>query len=120
MMRIDEFNAKRRIDMKLQPLNDWAVIKPAVAQEKTAGGIIIPDSAKEKPQEGVVEAIGPGAYEEEKSDGKKDGKKERKFVPTTVKPGERVLYQRYAGTTYKIGGEELVLVREKDILGIIT
>jgi chaperonin GroES len=120
MMRSQEFNAKRRIEMKLQPLNDWAVIRPAAAEEKTAGGIIIPDTAKEKPQEGVVEAIGPGAYEEEKSEDKKKDKKARQFVPTSVKPGERVLYQRYAGTSYTIAGEELVLVREKDILGILT
>jgi chaperonin GroES len=120
MMRSQALIAKRRIEMKLQPLNDWAVIKPAAAEEKSAGGIIIPDTAQEKPQEGVVEAIGPGAYEEEKSEDKKKDKKERQFVPTSVKPGERVLYQRYAGTTYTIGAEELVLVREKDILGILT
>jgi chaperonin GroES len=106
--------------MKLIPLNDWAVIRPAAALEKTKGGIIIPDSAQEKPQEGTVEAIGPGAYEEVKDDDKKKGKQERKFVPSTVKPGQRVLYQKYGGTAYKVGGEEFMLVREKDILGIIV
>jgi chaperonin GroES len=106
--------------MKLQPLGDWAAVKPAAAEQKTASGIIIPDSAQEKPQEGTVQAIGPGTYEEEKGDEKKTGKKERKFIPTTVKPGDRVLYQRFAGTTYKIDGEEIILVREKDILGIIS
>ena len=105
--------------MKLQPLGDWAVVKPAEAEQKTKGGLIIPDTAQEKPQEGLVEAIGPGAYEEEKGDGKKKGKKERKFVPTTVKPGQRVLYQRYGGTAYKLDGREFVLVREKDILAVI-
>jgi chaperonin GroES len=103
--------------MKLKPLNDWAVIVPTEAEARTAGGLYIPDSAKEKPEEGVVEAIGPGAYEEEKLGKKKEEKKERKFIPTTVKPGDRVLYERYAGQTYKIGNEERILVRERDILG---
>ena len=106
--------------MKLIPQQDWAVIRPTVAAEKTAGGLYIPDSAKEKPQEGIVEAIGPGAYEEEKTEGKKEEKKERKFVPTTVKPGTKVLYERYAAKTYTIDGQELVLVRERDILGTIS
>jgi chaperonin GroES len=105
--------------MKLKPLHDWAVIVPSEAESRTAGGLYIPDSAKEKPEEGVVEAIGPGAYEEEKRGKKKDEKKERKFVPTIVKPGDRVLYERYAGQTYKIGNEERILVRERDILGLI-
>lgn len=104
--------------MNLRPLHDWAVIRPSQAEEMTAGGLYIPDTAKEKPAEGVVEAVGPGAYEEEK--GKKKGeKKERRFIPTVVKPGERVLYERYAGRAYKISEEELVLVRERDILGIL-
>lgn len=106
--------------MKLKPLNDWAVIRPTDAAEKTAGGLYIPDSAKEKPQEGVVEAIGPGAYEEEKFGKKKVEKKDRKFIPTSVKPGELVLFERYAGQTYTIGGEDLILVRERDILGILS
>lgn len=105
--------------MKLKPLHDWAVIVPSEAESRTAGGLYIPDSAKEKPEEGVVEAIGPGAYEEEKRGKKKDEKKERKFIPTIVKPGDRVLYERYAGQTYKIGSEERILVRERDILGLI-
>ena len=108
-----------RHTMKLKPLHDWAVIVPSEAESRTAGGLYIPDSAKEKPEEGVVEAIGPGAYEEEKRGKKKEEKKERKFIPTTVKPGERVLYERYAGQTYKIGNEERILVRERDILGLI-
>jgi chaperonin GroES len=105
--------------MKLRPLQDWAVIRPSKAEETTAGGLFIPDTAKEKPQEGVVEAIGPGALEEEKRQKKKDEKKERHFVPTVVKPGDRVVYGRYAGQTYTIDGEERVLVRERDILGIL-
>ena len=106
--------------MKLKPLNDWAVIRPTDAAEKTAGGLYIPDSAKEKPQEGVVEAIGPGAYEEEKFDKKKKDKKDRLFIPTSIKPGDLVLYERYAGQTYSIGGEDLILVRERDILGTLS
>jgi chaperonin GroES len=106
--------------MKLKPMNDWTVIRPSDAAEKTAGGLYIPDSAKEKPQEGIVEAIGPGAYEAEKFGKKKDEKKKRKFIPTTVKPGDLVLYERYAGQTYAIEGEDLVLVRERDILGILS
>jgi chaperonin GroES len=105
--------------MKIQPLNDWAVVIPSEAAFRTAGGIYIPDSAKEKPAEGVVEAIGPGAYEEEKRGKKKDGKKERKFVPTSVKPGDRVIYERYAGQKIELGGVERVLVREISILGTL-
>ncbi len=105
--------------MKLIPLNDWAVIRPSEAEQLSAGGLVIPDTAKEKPQEGIVEAIGPGAYEEKKHGKKKEEGKERKFIPTVVKPGERVLYERYAGQTYTIGNEERVLVRERDILGVL-
>jgi chaperonin GroES len=104
--------------MKVKPLHDWAVIRPSEPAEKTAGGLFIPDTAKDKPQEGLVEAIGPGAFEEEKRHKKKGKKKERHFVPTGVKPGDRVVYGRYAGETYTIDGEERVLVRERDILGI--
>jgi chaperonin GroES len=105
--------------MNLKPLHDWAVIRPFEAEEMTAGGIYIPDSAKTKPQEGVVESIGPGAYEEEKYGRKKKEKKERRFIPTSVKPGDQVIYERYAGQTYTIDGEDLILVRERDILGIL-
>jgi len=105
--------------MRIRPLNDWAVIRPAEAASRTAGGIIIPETAKERPAEGIVEAIGPGAFEEEKHGAKKEGKKERKFIPTTVRPGDRVLYERYAGQKVDVGGEELVLVREKSIFGTL-
>lgn len=105
--------------MKVTPLQDWAVIRPTGADEMTAGGIIIPDTAKEKPHEGVVEAIGPGALEEEKYGKKKVEKKDRRFIPTTVKPGDAVLYEQYAGQTYTVSGEELVLVRERNILGVL-
>ncbi len=108
--------------MQIKPLNDWAVIVPSEAAERTAGGLYIPDAAKERPAEGVVESIGPGAFEEEKWGRKKEKekKKERKFIPTTVKPGERVIYERYAGTKIAVAGIERVLVRERSILGIFT
>jgi chaperonin GroES len=105
--------------MKLKPLHDWAVIRPFEAEEMTAGGIYIPDAAKTKPQEGLVEAIGPGAYEDEKYGRNKKDKKERRFIPTSVKPGDQVIYEQYAGQTYTIDGEDLILVRERDILGIL-
>lgn len=105
--------------MKVTPLQDWAVIRPSGADEVTAGGIIIPDTAKEKPHEGLVEAIGPGALEEEKYGKKKVEKKDRRFIPTTVKPGDTVLYEKFAGQTYTVEGEDLVLVRERNILGIL-
>lgn len=105
--------------MKLQPLHDWAVIRQFAAEEVTASGLYIPDTAKEKPYEGVVLAIGPGAYEEEKHFKKKEQNKERRFIATTVKPGDRVVYERFAGRTHTIDANELVLVRERDILGIL-
>lgn len=108
--------------MKIKPLNDWAVIIPEEALTRTAGGLYIPDSAKEKPAEGTVEAIGPGALEEEKWEERKKEKskrKERTFIPTSVQPGERVMYDRFAGRKIEMGGVERVLVREKNILGIL-
>lgn len=105
--------------MKLKPLHDWAVIVPAEAASRTAGGLYIPDSAKEKPEEGIVESIGPGAWEEKKTGKKKTGDEERKFIPTTVKPGDRVLFERWSGHTHAIGTEDRILVRERDILGLI-
>ncbi len=119
IIRMQSHTIDRRSDMNVTPLHDWAVIRPSGADEVTAGGIVIPDTAKEKPQEGVVVVIGPGAYEEEKFGKKKAEKKERRFIPTTVKPGDRVLYERFAGQTYTINGEELILVRERNILGIL-
>ena len=105
--------------MKLKPLHDWAVLVPSEAMDRTAGGLFIPDSAKEKPREGMVEAVGPGALEEEKPGHKKNEGKERKFVPTVVKVGDRVLYESWAAQTVTIGNEERVVVRERSILGLI-
>ena len=105
--------------MNLKPMHDWAVIRPSEAAGISAGGLYIPETAKDKPQEGIVEAIGPGAYEEENRRKKSEEKKERRFIPTTVKPGDRVLYEKYAGQTYKFGNEDRILVRERDILGVL-
>jgi chaperonin GroES len=105
--------------MKLTPMQDWAVIKPSLPEEVTAGGLYIPDTAKEKQAQGLVEAIGPGALEEEGYGKKKKERKDRKFIPTTIKPGDYVIYEQYAGKTYKIGNEDRVLVREREILGML-
>lgn len=87
----------------ITPLHDRVIVKPAAAETKTAGGIIIPDTAKEKPQRGVVIAAGPGKKDE----------------PVTVKVGDNVLYGKYAGTELTLDGEELLIMRESDILAIV-
>ena len=89
--------------LQITPLHDRVIIKPAPAEEKTAGGIIIPDTAKEKPQRGTVVAAGPGKKDE----------------PVTVKKGDTVLYGKYSGTEIKIEGQDLLIVREGDILAIV-
>jgi chaperonin GroES len=90
-------------EIKIKPLADRVVIEPAPAEEKTAGGIIIPDTAKEKPLKGTVVAVGPGKKDE----------------PMTVKAGDVVLYSKYAGTEITIDGKEYLIVKESDILAII-
>lgn len=94
--------------MKIRPLQDRVIVKRVEEEEKTKGGIIIPDTAKEKPQEGEIIAAGPGKVTDE-------GKK----IPLEVKVGDRVLFGKYAGTEIKIDGEEHLIMREDDILGII-
>ncbi|MBU6508387.1 MAG: co-chaperone GroES [Alphaproteobacteria bacterium] len=94
--------------MKFKPLQDRVLIRRLESEEKTAGGIIIPDTAKEKPMEGEVVAVGPGTRSE-------DGK----LHPLDVKPGDRVLFGKWSGTDVKIDGEELVIAKESDILGIV-
>jgi chaperonin GroES len=89
--------------VNVTPLHDRVIVKPAAAEEKTAGGIIIPDTAKEKPQRGVVIAAGPGKKDE----------------PVTVKEGDNVLYGKYAGTEISIEGEDFLIMRESDILAIV-
>ena len=93
--------------MKLRPLHDRVVVKRLEEEEKTLGGIIIPDTAKEKPQQGKVIAVGKGRILE-------DGK----IVPLIVKEGDRVLFSKYAGTDIKLDGEEHLIMREDDILAI--
>lgn len=94
--------------MKIRPLQDRVIVRRIEEEEKTKGGIIIPDSAKEKPMEGKIVAVGAGKVLE-------DGKK----VPLDVKEGDRVLFGKYAGTEVKIDGEEHLIMREDDILGVI-
>ena len=94
--------------MKINPLNDRVIVKRVEEETKTSGGIIIPDSAKEKPQEGKVIAVGPGKLDD-------TGKR----VALEVKVGDRVLFSKWAGTEIKIDGEEHVFMKEDDILGIL-
>jgi chaperonin GroES len=93
---------------KLQPLGDRVVVKPTPREEMTKSGIVLPDTAKEKPQEGTIIAVGPGAFDN-------DGKR----MPIDVKKGDKVLYAKYAGTEFKIDGEELLIVKQSDILAIV-
>jgi chaperonin GroES len=94
--------------MKVKPLNDRLLVIRTEKEQKSAGGIIIPDTAKEKPQQGKVVAVGPG-----KTEG--NGKR----IPLEVKPGDRVLFSKYAGTDIKIDGVEHVFMKEEDIYGIL-
>jgi chaperonin GroES len=95
-------------DMAFRPLHDRVVLRRLEGEEKTKGGIIIPDTAKEKPQEGEVVAVGPGARDES-----------GKIVPLDVKAGDRVLFGKWSGTEVKIDGQELLIMKESDILGIV-
>lgn len=107
--------------MGMQPLQDWALIEPSEAKGKTTGGLVIPDTAKEKPAEGKVLAVGKGRWEtpEKKSDRKPKKKEEKVFRSTVLKPGDQVLYEKYATTEVELDGKELVLVRESDVLGLV-
>jgi len=109
--------------MGIQPLHDWVLIEPAEAKEKTAGGLFIPDAAKEKPVEGKVLAVGKGRWEtpETKPGSKtKEKDEEKTFNATALKPGDQVLYEKYGTTPVDLDGKELVLVRESDILGLYS
>lgn len=103
--------------MNVRPLQDWVVVEPDSAPEKTSGGIIVPDVARETPESGKVIAVGEGKYVEEKD--AKGKTKEKKFVKTTIKPGEHILYEKYAARRLEIDREEIVLVREQDVLGYL-
>jgi len=95
--------------MKFRPLQDRVVIRPIEQEAKTAGGILIPDTAKEKPMEGEVIAVGPGARSE-------DGR----ILPLDVKVGDRVLFGKWSGTEIKVDGEDVVIMKESDIMGIVA
>ena len=94
--------------MKFRPLHDRVVVRRIEADAKTKGGIIIPDTVKEKPQEGEVVAVGPGGRDES-----------GKLTPVELKPGERVLFGKWSGTEVKIDGEELLIMKETDVMGVI-
>ena len=94
--------------MKFRPLHDRVVVRRIEGEEKSKGGIIIPDTAKEKPQEGEIVAVGPGGRDEA-----------GKLIPIDVKPGYRVLFGKWSGTEVKIDSEELLIMKESDILGVI-
>jgi chaperonin GroES len=94
--------------MKFRPLHDRVVVRRVESEARTAGGIIIPDTAKEKPQEGEIIAVGPGARDES-----------GKLVPLDVKAGDRILFGKWSGTEVKIDGEDLLIMKESDVMGII-
>jgi len=102
--------------MGFRPLHDWVLIKRSNPEEKSSGGIIIPDTVRNKSTEGIVEAIGPGKFEQEKGKGK--GNKEKKFVPTVLKPGQRVMFIDYMAKEIVLDGEEITLIQEDSILGV--
>ena len=94
--------------MKFRPLHDRVLVRRIEAEEKTAGGIIIPDTAKEKPQEGEIVAVGEGARDE-------DGDR----IPLDVKAGDKILFGKWSGTEVRVNGEDLLIMKESDILGIV-
>jgi chaperonin GroES len=99
---------KRKTLMKFRPLHDRVVVRRIDAEAKSAGGIIIPDTAKEKPQEGEIIAVGPGARDEA-----------GKLVPIDLKAGDRILFGKWSGTEVKIDGEDLLIMKESDVMGVI-
>jgi chaperonin GroES len=94
--------------VSLQPLEDRIVVKPGEGEEMTASGLVIPDTAKEKPQEGEVIAVGPGRFE--------DGKR----IPMDVKVGDTVIYSKYGGTEVKLGGDDYLILSARDVLAIVN
>jgi len=94
--------------MKFRPLHDRVVVRRIDAEEKTKGGIIIPDTAKEKPQEGEVVAVGPGGRDEA-----------GKLIPIDLKVGDRILFGKWSGTEVKIDGQELLIMKESDVMGVV-
>ena len=94
--------------MSFRPLHDRVVVRRLEGEEKTKGGIIIPDTAKEKPSEGVIEAVGPGARDES-----------GKIVALDVKAGDRILFGKWSGTEVKIDGQDLLIMKESDVMGVL-
>jgi chaperonin GroES len=94
--------------MKFRPLHDRVVVRRLDAEEKTKGGIIIPDTVKEKPQEGEIVAVGPGGRDEK-----------GKLIPLDVKKGDKILFGKWSGAEVKIDGEELLIMKESDVMGVI-
>ncbi len=94
--------------MSFRPLHDRVVVQRVDSEEKTAGGIIIPDTVKEKPSEGVIVSVGPGARDDS-----------GKYVPSDVKAGDRVLFGKWSGTEIKVDGDDLLIMKESDIMGVI-
>jgi len=94
--------------LSLKPLGDRVVVEPVEQEEVTAGGIVLPETAKEKPQQGNILAVGPGSRDE-------DGK----YIPMDVKVGDKVLYAKYSGTEFKVEGKKLLILRESDLLAIV-
>jgi chaperonin GroES len=95
--------------MALKPLDDRIVVKPGEAEERTASGLVIPDTAKEKPQQGTVVAVGPGRWSDD----------EGKHFPLDIKAGDTVLYSKYGGTEVTIDGEDLLILTSRDVLAIV-
>jgi len=94
--------------MKFRPLHDRVVVRRVEQESKSAGGIIIPDTAKEKPMEGEIVAVGPGGRDEA-----------GKLIPIDLKPGDRILFGKWSGTEVKLDGEELLIMKESDVMGVI-
>jgi chaperonin GroES len=95
--------------MSFRPLHDRVVVRRVDSEEKTAGGIIIPDTAKEKPSEGIIVSVGPGARDES-----------GKVVPLDVKEGDRILFGKWSGTEVKLNGQDLLIMKETDVMGVIS
>merc|ERR1711918_199913 len=108
MGRANFYNQSMRFKMKFRPLHDRVAVKPQEKEEKTSGGIIIPDTAKEKPMQGTVVSVGDGTRD-------KDGN----IIPLAIKVGDIVMYGKWGGTEIKIDGNNLVVMKESDIIGII-
>jgi chaperonin GroES len=104
-----EFKEETMAKTKFRPLHDRVVVRRIEADTKTAGGIIIPDTAKEKPQQGEIVAVGPGGRDET-----------GKLIPLDVKTGDKVLFGKWSGTEVKLDGEELLIMKESDIMGVLS